>query len=442
MARADIGDPVCQARPVPTSGVPTSGVAVRRAGIEPGPAGDRRRVEAAICVALAGGIAFQVFQRLVNNGYELSPYGRSLWYVSYEFGFVRRGFAGELLRRVLGRTPTVPEVALVQNGIAVLTLVAAVSLVVVLCRQRTVIGYTIAGLVVVSPFAFDFVGGSRRPDLVAFLLLAVLATWAATRATEPVVVGLVSGALLAWSAFFSEAGPLVVGPWSVLVVGALARARRCPQWEATVAVALAGLPSVLTLGVLSVTGRATGDTVAALEQVAPLDVGGRGTVFPYLDDTVMVSVEKVLDRRPLLSLVVGAALLGLMWFLARRLLPCLRALLTWALPTRALRVTWCAGLVVGASLLFGLGFDWMRWVTSIVFSGMLATGALVVLARDPAVRPAGLDDWYRPVPARATLSLPSMAALAVGVYLLVLPPLPTAVRGVGQTFRLLVNAPG
>jgi predicted membrane protein len=313
---------------------------------------------------------------------------------------------------------------------------------VVLCRQRTVIGYTVAGLIVVSPFAFDFVGGSRRPDLVAFMLLAALATWTATRAAEPVVVGLVGGGLLAWSAFFSEAGPLVVGPWLVLVVGALARARRRSHWESTVAMAAAALPSMLTLGVLSVTGRGSVDTVAAMEQVAPLDVGGRGTVFPYLDDTLTVSVEKVLDRRPVLSLVVGALLLAMMWFLARRLVPCLRALVSWAIPTRALRTVWGAGLAATAVLLFGLGFDWMRWVTSIVFSAMLATGALVVLARDATVRPAGLDEWYRPVPACASLSFPSMAALAVGVYLLVLPPLPTAVRGIGQTARLLVNAPG
>jgi hypothetical protein len=323
----------------------------------------------------------------------------------------------------------------------VLTVLAAVLLVVVLCRQRTVIGYSVAGLMVVSPFAFDFVGGSRRPDLVGFLLLAGVATWVATRATEPVVVGVASGALLAWSGFFSEAGPLVVGPWLVLIVGALARARHRSHWEAAVAMALTAVPSVVTLGGLSVTGRATGDTVAGLEQVAPLDVGGRGTVFPYLDDTLMVSVEKVLDRRPVFSLVVGAVLVALMRFLARRLLPCLRALVGWALPTGGLRLAWSAGLVSGTVLLFGLGFDWMRWVTSIAFSGMLATGALVVLARDPAARPAGLDPWYRPVPARATVSLPSMAALGVGVYLLVLPPLPTAVRGVGQTFRLLVNAP-
>jgi hypothetical protein len=73
---------------------------------------------------------------------------------------------------------------------------------------------------------------------------------------------------------------------------------------------------------------------------------------------------------------------------------------------------------------------------------MLAAAAVVVLARDPRVRPAGLDDWYAPVPTRAWLSARSIAVLAVGTYLLVLPPLPTAVRGIGQTARLLVNAPG
>jgi hypothetical protein len=418
------------------------GVAIRRSGVEASAPRDRRGAEVAICVALAGGIAFQVFQRMVNNGYELSPYGRSLWYVSYEFGFVRRGLAGELLRRLLGRTPTVPEVALVQNAIAVLTLAVAVLVVVVLCRQRTVIGYSLAALLVVSPFAFDFVGGSRRPDLVAFLLLAAVVVWVGTRATEPVLVGLTAGGLLAASAFFSEAGPLVVGPWLVLVVAALARSRARSRWESGTAMLAAAVPSMVTLAALSFTGRADRDMTASLEQVAPLDVGGIGTVFPYLDDTLGVSVAKVLDRRPVLSLVVGALLLAMMWFLARRFEPGARALVRWVLPGRGARLLWCAGLAGTTLLLFALGFDWMRWVTSIALSAMLAAAAVVVLARDPATRPDGLDDWFAPVPTRAFLSARSIVVLGVGTYLLVLPPLPTAVRGIGQTARLLVNAPG
>ncbi|HEX5586643.1 MAG TPA: hypothetical protein VFZ17_05005 [Acidimicrobiia bacterium] len=418
------------------------GVAVRRTGVEASAPGDRRRVELTIDLAIAGAVAFQVFQRVVNNGYELSPYGRSLWYVSYQFGFVRRGLAGELLRRALGHTPTVPQVAVVQNVIAVLTVSAAAWLVLVLCRQRTVIGYSVAALLAISPFGFDFVGGSKRPDLVAFLLLAVVAVWSTSTRAEPVVVGAVSGALLALSAFFSEAGPLVVGPWLVLIVLVLARARGRSSWECGIAGVLAAAPSALALGALSLTGRASVDTVAALEQVAPLNVGGRGTVFPYLDDTVMVSVGKVGTRFPVTSLVVGALLLGVLWFLGRRLHPVAASVVSWTFLSAAWRRLWAAGFAGVTVLLFALGFDWMRWVTSIVFSASLAAGAIVVIVGRAPNPPDDARAWNRPVPSRVALSLPAVTSLAVAVYLLVLPPLPTAVDNVSRAAHLLMNAPG
>ncbi|MET0628262.1 MAG: hypothetical protein ABW033_07390 [Acidimicrobiia bacterium] len=418
------------------------GVAVRRTGVEPSAPGDRRRVEFAIRVAIASALAFQVFQRFVNNGYELSAYGRSLWYVSYEFGFVRRGLAGELLRRALGHTPTVPQVAMVQNAIAVITVMAAAWLVVVLCRQRTVIGYAIAALLAVSPFGFDFVGGSKRPDLVAFLLLALVAVWSTTTRVDPIVLGAVSGALLALSALFSEAGPLVVAPWLVLLVLVLARSRGRSRWECGIAGVLAAAPSVLALGALALTGRASAAAVAALEQVAPLDVGGRGTVFPYLDDTVLVSMGKVGTRFPVTSLVVGAFLVGTICFLGRRLRPVVASVISWALPTPAWRRLWSVGFVGVTVLLFGLGFDWMRWVTSIMFAASLAGGAIVVIVGRGVTAPEDMIRWYRPVPSRVLLSLPAVTSLAIAGYLLLLPPLPTAVDNIGRAAHLLMNAPG
>ena len=61
---------------------------------------------------------------------------------------------------------------------------------------------------------------------------------------------------------------------------------------------------------------------------------------------------------------------------------------------------------------------------------------------DPSCRPALPDDWARPVPSRVSLSLPAVGSLALAVYLLVLPPLPTAVQGVSGAAHLLMNAPG
>ena len=54
-------------------------------------------VELAIRAALTFGILYQVVQRFTYTGYGMSEYGRSLWFVTYEHGFVRRGLAGERL---------------------------------------------------------------------------------------------------------------------------------------------------------------------------------------------------------------------------------------------------------------------------------------------------------------------------------------------------------
>src|SRR5213593_2942664 len=113
---------------------------VRDAASAPAPpdeSGARATVETAVRVALAAGIAFQIAQRFAKTGYELSEYGRSLWYVNYRFGFVRRGLAGEILRRVLGATPSIGAVDFVQNLVSVAMLIVLIVLVVLLCRERT-----------------------------------------------------------------------------------------------------------------------------------------------------------------------------------------------------------------------------------------------------------------------------------------------------------------
>ncbi len=174
-------------------------------------------------------------------------------------------------------------------------------------------------------------------------------------------------------------------------------------------------------------------------------MGGRGTVFPYLDDTVGDSVTKVIARRPVLSLLVGLVLAVLVWFLVRRVVPYARGVGRWLLPGRGARGAWFAGTSGAAGLLFALGFDWMRWITSIAFAALLAAGAItVLLGTEPepgADRPPRGREWHRPVPSRVILSVPAIAALVVAVYLIVLPPLPTAVRGVGDLAHLMLDAP-
>jgi len=84
----------------------------------------------------------------------------------------------------------------------------------------------------------------------------------------------------------------------------------------------------------------------------------------------------------------------------------------------------------------------LRWVTSIACAASLSAAAIVMIVGRSSLRPAETDSWYRPLPSRVALSSPSLGALGVAVYLLVLSPLPNAARGVGGAAHQLMNAPG
>jgi len=403
---------------------------------------DPTRLELAIRIALAVGIAYQVAQRFTYTGYGLSEYGRSLWYVTYQHGFVRRGLAGEALRAIVGGRPTIATVDFVQNVVAVVTLAAMTALVVVLCRRRTVIAYVSAAALVVAPFAFDSVGGQRRPDLLAFFVLAVIGLWAGTRPVAPTRLALVAGALLALSTLASEAAPLIVGPWLVLVVLATSRARHGPSARTGVVALLCAGPTVLVLGLLALHGAPGAAQVGALELDAPGIIEGHGSVFVYLGDTFRSSFQRVIERsNPELSIVVGLLLVGMLLFAFRGALGYARATGRWILSTRAQRALWCSGSGAALVVLFALGFDWLRWITTIAFAALLA-GASIVAVDGRGRHPSpGHDEWHRPLPARVAVSGRGVAAVAIATYLLVLPPLPNFVSDVVDGARLLFDIP-
>ena len=402
----------------------------------------RARLELAIRVALAVGIAFQVAQRFAYTGYGMSEYGRSLWYVTYQHGFVRRGLAGEALHDIVGGRPSIATVDFVQNVVAVATLGAMVALVVVLSRRRTVIAYAVAAALVVSPFAFDSVGGQRRPDLLAFLVLAIVGLWAGTRPVAPTRLALVAGALLAVCTLASEAAPLIVGPWLVLVVLAAARARGGPSTRMGVVALLCAAPTVVVLGALAFHGAPSATQVGALELDAPDIIEGHGSVFVYLGDTFRSSFQRVTERsNPELSIVVGALLVALLVFAFRGARAYVRAVGRWILPAQLQGALWMAATATTGAVLFAFGFDWLRWIGTIVFAALLAGAAIVAIdgrARHPS-RPR--DEWHRPVPSTVAVSPRGVAMVAVATYLLVLPPLPNFVSDALDGARLLFDIP-
>ena len=402
------------------------------------------QIERCIRLALAAGIAIQVAQRFLLSGHELSEYGRSLWYVSYEFGFIRRGLAGEVLRIVGGGAPSLLTVDLTQNAVALLMLAAATALVVLLCRQRTVVGYATAALLVVAPFGFDSVGGQRRPDLLGFLVLALIGIWGSTRRVHPIVLAVVGGGLLAVTTFVSEVSPLIVGPWLILCVGATARASSASRATSWLAMTLAGAPSMIALAVLASVGQGAPAQVAALEQHAPPGIRGHGSVFAYLDDTVRESLGKVVagPSRLALSVLVGAVLCGLMLFCVRAGLDGARTVFRWILPTRVLRTGWMLGTLAGATVLFALGLDWLRWITSFSFAGLLAAASIVILLNRSAVGPPEGDSWRQAVPARLSFTPSALASFGVAIYLVLLPPLSNWVRSPEEAARLFLDIPG
>ena len=411
--------------------------------VEPAARGDARgRYEAFVCLALVVGIVYQVVQRFTYTGYGLSEYGRSLWYVTYRHGFVRRGLAGEVLQTIVGDRPTIATVDLVQNIVAVVTLAAMVGLVVMLCRRRTVIAYAAAAALVVAPFAFDSVGGQRRPDLLAFLVLAVIGLWAGTRPVAPTRLALVAGALLAICTLASEAAPLIVGPWLVLVVLARTRARGGPAARLGLTASLCAGPTVLVLGALALHGAPSAMQVTALELDAPGIIEGHGSVFVYLGDTFGSSFQRVIERsNPELSILVGLFLVALLGFCFRGAVAHARSTFRWILAMPVQRTVWTAATAATVVVLFALGFDWLRWISTIAFAALLAGAAVVAVDGRAEHRAPGAERWHRALPTSVHVTRHGVAVVAVATYLLVLPPLPNFVSNLVTSARLLLNVP-
>jgi hypothetical protein len=322
------------------------------------------------------------------------------------------------------------------------TLAAMVALVVVLARRRTIIAYAAAGALVVAPFAFDSVGGQRRPDLLAFLLLALVARWAGTRAVAPTRLALVAGALLAVCTLASEAAPLIVAPWLVLVVIAATRARVGPRARIGLPSLLCVGPSVIVLLLLAARGAPGYEQVRALELGAPNIIEGHGSVFEYLGDTFRTSFQRVLERaNPELSIVVGLLLVTVVLVVFRGAIPYAGGVGRWLLRTRTERAAWLTMSAAFTVALFALGFDWLRWITVIACAALLALAGIVAVdgrARHPSPE---RDRWHRPLPEHVNVSGHGILLAAAATYLLVLPPLPNFVSDAAVGVRLLLDLP-
>jgi hypothetical protein len=200
---------------------------------------------------------------------------------------------------------------------------------------------------------------------------------------------------------------------------------------------------VLALGVLGIYGRPSPETAAAIERAAPAEIKGHGSIFDFLADTFGGSVSRVVHgpARLAWSIVFGALLCGLVLVCIRTALPYVRSSFNWILPTRRLRIAWTVGTLAAAVLLFSLGLDSLRWISSVGFAALLTAGGVVALTSTSVVGPPGRDRWRRPLSPRPLVTASTVVSLIVGTYLLLLPPLPNWVRSAEGAARLLLDVP-
>lgn len=375
---------------------------------------------------LAGVIVLQVLQGIGRRA-RLDPFLRSYWYVSYQFGFVRRGLTGEGLRLLLGHSPTEAATNVSADVLVALTLMVVVGLVVLLWREGNVLGYGLAVLLATSPFVFDFLAYQRRPDVVGFLLLGILGIAAATTGADAFVLGLVGGLLLAPAALITETAPLQVGPWLVLVVVACARAQGKSRSGCCATALAASVPWVGTLAVLAFAGHRSDSLVNQLVSSAPRTLGPKsGNEFQYLGDNIGQSLDRVRSmglNRQLATLALGALLIALTVFVARPIARHMGPTFRWIIASRGSRWCWLSVWLLSLVLLFALGVDWMRWIAAESCAALI-TGASVglLLSRHqlPDQPPAPLRVPFR----ISDFSMPWLfAACGLGVYLTMLQPL-------------------
>jgi hypothetical protein len=347
----------------------------------------------------------------------------SYYLVTYNHGFVRRGLLGEGLRLLFG-APTRSEV----DGTADLIVALAVSAVLVTCelliRRRTRSSFAMAILLVASPFALDFFIVDRRPDLLGIVLLVALGI-TLVRVEEALLPWLVGfGIAFAALVLVHEDVILIQIPWALVLVAVatLGRAGRIreaqgPATTRVLAVRLSAVvaPSVVAIIAVLAYGLPSGQKVAQLEQdVSSFHLSGN-TVFTYLPESIHAAVHLVgaipLDGK-VRTLLLGFVLvvLQLVWVTA------------WVRPRlgrafiesgqRALGVGLGAVVVAATVVLFGTGFDWVRWFADCGAS-WLVVQAFVALLAPP-------EHGNSSLPARVHLShwLPALA-----VYLALVPPL-------------------
>ena len=321
-----------------------------------------------LALILGGAVALQVAQGLVYQR-RITPYKASYWLVTYEHGFVRRGLAGEVLRRIAGTAPSIVTIEAVQYLLTAALLASLCLLVRALWRRNEPALDLAAVVLCCSPFVFDFVVFQRRPDQIGYLAVLAIGFMLWKRPARSTTIAALGGLFLAASVLVSDSAFLACTGWAVLLLMLSAgQSLRTPRTFMRM-VLLITPPAVAAL-VSATSGRLDDAHVRALAATASRYRWTDVVVFPYLSDSLRTSLHRVADmpRTMMLGSVLTGGLLVLLqgWLMTGLASP---ASLRSRRPRRetVLIVTVC---IIGLLALMLLGIDWFRWISGF---GLMAT---------------------------------------------------------------------
>ncbi len=388
-----------------------------------GTRGLRPSARQVLALFLSGAIALQIAQGLVYQR-RITPYKASYWLVTYEHGFVRRGLAGEVLRRVAGTAPSLVTIEVVQYLLTA-ALLAALCLLVRALWQRNDPSLDLAAIVLCcSPFVFDFVAFQRRPDQIGYLVVLAIGFMLWKQPASSTVTTLVGGLLLAVAVLVSDSAFLACTGWAAVLV-VLAPGQSIRSLRTLLRLALLTVPPAAMALVSATAGRLDAAHVQALAATASRYRWTDVVVFPYLADSLQTSLHRVADM-PLTmmlgSVLVGGFLVLLQGWLMTGLGSPQSVASRRPQRTTVLGVGLCA---VGLVVLLCLGIDWFRWISGF---GLMAAVAFTFSRL-----------MRKPTTSVASGGYPPRGVIVVSAYLLAVAAFPSMIS-VSEGFLQLLLA--
>ncbi len=361
---------------------------------------------------LAGLIAIQILPVLLLT--RPAAYSATYWLVNYQDGFVRRGFAGSVLRAVTGGDPSYAQISAAMAVMWIVPLIAVAVLLELLVRAGSREAVLTALLVASSPFLVHQLVYQQRPDQLGIVVLIATAV-GLVRAGRPLLVAAGGGLAFAAVAFVHEGIFFYYVPFAMIVAAVTISDRR----EQIRASGLLFVPPALATAFIGVFGHVSEEQVDAFSRSAPAEVAGSpdiGHFREYMGDTIPTALHHVYDEVGGNAKIIATTglftviLVALTWCwlvrwsrvnsidLARRLRP----------PVRTATLGF---LVASIVVTLAIGADWARWLC-IFGTGWLISSAALALCQD---RPPRSDDGVVSIP---------VPAIVLAVAFALLPPIP------------------